>query len=124
MFLGNGQPGARCSRTLVSRARPAARLGPGRLKCLPSCAARRRTPPVRQDAPASCMKYHTNPSSTSTMVPLCPPLHSHSHSLTLTHTLAHSLGQTAGPHEQKTVFPQGKSHMTCNAGCHVTYRST
>lgn len=104
----------RCSRTLASRAKPAAPLGPGLLlMCLSSCAACHRTPlPVRQDAPASCMRYHTNPLSTSTMVSVC----SRSHTLTPTPTPTSLTRPDSRSTRAETVFPQGQAHMTCNAG--------
>lgn len=112
----------RCSRTLASRAKPAAPLGPGLLMCLPSCAACHRTPlPVRQDAPASCMRYHTSPLSTSTMVSVC----SRSHTLTHTHThLTHSTRQQVDTSRNGVPAGAGAHDMQCRLASHVTYCST
>lgn len=112
----------RCSRTLASRAKPAAPLGP-RAPHVPLlvCCLPPHPPPVRQDAPASCMRYHTNPLSTSTMVSVC----SRSHTLSHTHThLTHSTRQQVDTSRNGVPAGEGAHDMQCRLASHVTYCST
>lgn len=87
--------------------------GPGFLMCSPSSRVllAHRTPRVRQDAPASCMRYHTpaDPLNLNHGMYLC----------VCTHTLTHSRSEQARTNRNGVPAGASAHDMQCRLPCHV-----